>query len=1041
MPKANTDKEQLTAHMKQAHGRASSASLGRDADAWRGHWEQTAQQDTARPSVCIEYNLGSMSGGHKKKGTVVKQIIVSFKRKPPEELCRNCLTHTTCRQAPLRRASLPQQQDDLEDREIQQPENEGQCFSRRQSGGLYGRPGQVGAKDGMRQPKTGRDRSMSFPWTTRQQPQVVYVNFTKGTMSKQEALECLEAHTATSEPVALAEEEEREEGVGKKLSQEERWEDSISRQLDLKLSMSEATAAETPAGHTYRSPSLTVIDALAHERRTSFQKAPRALHRASTATESRRSSRSSLSPEEQEKQHARDCTPALLDTAQYITGEVVHKAVTVIQEPSEQTEEQQDLEDSMDVSLVTPAGAEDQTPAPNSSTNNGLLDTAQYITDGVVHKAVTVIQEPSEQTEEQQDVKDSMDVSLATLAGVEDQTPAPDNPTDDAPALLDTAQYITGEVVHKAVTVIQESSEQTEEQQDLEDSADVSLATSTGAEDQTPAPDSSTGNGLLDTAQYIKGGVVRKAVTVIQEPSEQTEEQQDLEDSADVSLATSTGAEDQTPAPDSSTNNGLLDTAQYIKGGVVRKAVTVIQEPSEQTEVQQDLEDSMDVSLATPAGAEDQTPAPDSPTDDALLDTAQYIKGGVVRKAVIVTQGPEEQTEEQQDLDQNMDEVTKATTEETESPADTPHSPTEDAPVLLDTDEYNRTKVLGKGVIAIQGTKQQPEELRDLEQSTDEVTRATATAAGAEIPRHIPHTVPHSPTDDAPVLLDTAQYIRTEVVRKAVIMTQAPVLQLEEQWNREGSMDEVMAATATTAEVTESPVYAPNCPTPDASTLLDTFQYIRNEVQGKATLLVRSPEQQPEEQQDLEQGVDEVVRATATAAGAESPAHALHSPTDNAPILLNTDEYNRTEVLGKGVIVIQGTNQQPEELKDLKQSTGEVMRATATAAEAEVLAHTLHSPTGNAPALLDTAQDIRGKVMGKAALNSSLKSSKQRPKVQQNLEKGTDNMLKATATAAQTAPTARRTAGPEKKYGRGTGRTNLLSRTREPSKRPPKPHS
>ncbi|XP_027565334.1 uncharacterized protein LOC113981864 isoform X1 [Neopelma chrysocephalum] len=798
MPKANMEKEQLAAHMKQVHGRASSASLGRDADAWRGHWEQTAQQDPAKPSVCIEYSLSSTSGEHKKKETVVKQVIVSFKRKPPEELCRSCLSHTTRSEAPSRRASLLQQQDGLEDRELQQPENEGQCFSRRQSGGLYGRPGQVSAKDGMRQPKTGRDRSMSFPWTTREQPQVVYVKFMTGTMSKQEVLERLEARTSTSEPVALAEEEEQEDGVDKKLSQEQKWEDAISRQLNLKLSTSEATAAETPAGHTYRSPSLAVIDALAHERRTDFQRAPRALHRASTAMESRRSSRGGLSPEEQEKQHARHCTPALLVTAQYITGEVVHKAVTVIQEPSEQTEEQQDLEDSVDVSL------------------------------------------------------------------------------------------------------------------------------------------------------------------------------------------------------------------------------------------------------ATPAGAENQTPAPDSPTDDALLDTAQYIKSAVVRKAVIVTQGPEEQIEEQQDLEQSTDEVTKATatTEGTESPADAPDSPTDDAPVLLDTDEYNRTKVLGKGVIATQGTKQQPEELRDLEQSTDEVTRATATAAGAEMPRHIPRTASHGPADDAPVLLDTAQYIRTEVVRKAVIMTQAPVLQLEEQWNREGSMDEVMAATATTAEVAGSPAYTLNCPTPDAPTLLDTFQYIRSEVQGKATLLVQSPEQQPEEQENLEQGMDEVVRATATAAGAESPAHALHSLTDNAPGLPDTDEYNRTKVLGKAVIVIQGTNQQPEELKDLKQSPGEVMRATATAAETEVLAHTLHSPAGDAPPLLDTAQDIKGQVLGKAALNSSLKSSKQRPKVQQNPEKGTDNMVRATTTAARTAPTARRTAGPpERKYGRGTGRTNLISRAREPSKRLPKPHS
>ncbi|KAJ7397013.1 hypothetical protein BTVI_139525 [Pitangus sulphuratus] len=788
MPKANMDKEHLAAHMKQTHGRASSASLGRDADARRGHWEQTAQQDPARPSVCIEYNLGSMSGGHKQKGAVVKQVLVSFKRKPPEELCKSCQTHTRDRQAPLRRATMPQQQDDLEDRELQQPENEGQCFSRRQSGGLSGRPGQVSAKEGMRQFKTGRDRGTSLPWTTPQQPQVVFVKFKVSTMSKKEVLEHLEAHAPTSEAVALAEEEEWEEGTDKTLSQEEKWEDAISRQLDLKLSISEATAAGIPAGLAYRSPPSTVIDALAHQRRTSFfQRAPRALHRASTATHS---------TGEQKKHHPRDCTPVLLDTAQYVRGEVVRKAVTVIQESSEEIEEQQDLEDSMDVSL------------------------------------------------------------------------------------------------------------------------------------------------------------------------------------------------------------------------------------------------------ATPAGADNQTPAPQSPTDDALLDTAQYITGEIMRKAVIVSQEPSEQTEEQQYLEQSTDEVTKATatTEGTESPADDQHSPTDDAPILLDTDDqYTRTKVLGKGVTVIQRTSQQPEELRDLEQSTDEVTRATATASGAEVSQHMPHIALHRPTGDVSVLLDTAQYIRTEVVRKAVIMTQAPVLKLEEHWNQEGSMGEVMAVTATTAKGAESPAYAPHHPTPDAPTLMDSSQYI-SEVLGKAPLLVQSPEQQPEEQQHLEQGIDEVVRATDTVAGAESPAHTLHSPTDNVPILLDTDQYTRTKVLGKGVTVIQGTNQQPEELRDLEQSTGEVMRATATAAEAEILADTLHSPAGSAPVLLDTAQDNRAEVLGKAApLNQS--SIKKRPKEQQNLEKCTNNMVRATVTAAGTAPTARRTAGPERKYGRGTGRTNLISRAREPSKRPPKPHS
>lgn len=138
-------REQLAAW--PASGLAVSASLGRDAGAGTGHRPQAAQQEPGL-SVCIEcYQSSTWLWGRKKQRPFVREIIISFKRRPPEDLDGSCPDRSAHREAPLWKATLPQPQDGLKD---QQPESQGQDFSLRCSGRLDDTPGQVSAKDGIR---------------------------------------------------------------------------------------------------------------------------------------------------------------------------------------------------------------------------------------------------------------------------------------------------------------------------------------------------------------------------------------------------------------------------------------------------------------------------------------------------------------------------------------------------------------------------------------------------------------------------------------------------------------------------------------------------------------------------------------------------------------------------------------------------------------------------------------------------------------------------------------------------------------------------
>ncbi|KAJ7417896.1 hypothetical protein WISP_62234 [Willisornis vidua] len=651
MSKTTTKKEELAAHTYQAHGEASSASLGRDASAGRGHREQTARQDPARVSVFIEGNLSSMSGH---KGAGVQQIVVSFKRKPPEELDRS-------RQAPLWKATLPQQQDDLEDREFRQPESNGQCFSCRQSGSLNGRPGQVRAKGGMGQPNTGLpntglDRNIRLSWTssstTPQQPQVVCVKITMGSRSKQEVLEQLEAHTATGEPVALTKEEECKDIIDKEQSQEE-WEGDTDQNLS----------------------------------------------------------------------HGEKCEDA------------------TEKEPSQ--EEQS--EDTINTQL---SQGEDNT---GTSSMNHWVNSL-----GLENKD----SHTSPQEEHSWPTSVGREAAEEAAAKLQSTSSDPVSPTDAH--MAHSAQVVSPQEEKHQTSLIHEEVKSTSSLDFIEP------VTATEAENQVPALHSPTASALaqLDTAQYIKGEVLDEAQLVFQCPSQQSEELLDLELSMSETTAAGTP---EGPAYRSLSPTVIDALAQQRRMSAFKRAPRALPRAS----------------IAGEQEKQHQTAcAP------ALLDTAQHVRS----EAVTVIWGPEEKAEELRDLAQSTHEVTTATAtaEEAESPAHAPHNNTADASTLLDTAQYIRSGVLGKAVTVIQGPEVKREELRDLAQSTHEVATATATAERAE-----------SPTADAAALLDMSKYIRSEILGKAVLVTQGPKEDKEEQMDLAKGRDNTMRTTAT-AEGTES---------------------------------------------------------------------------------------------------------------------------------------------------------------------------------------------------------------------------------------------
>ncbi|KAF4793159.1 hypothetical protein TURU_114131 [Turdus rufiventris] len=618
------NKEQLTAWPAQALGSSVSAFLNRDRRAGTGHQQQAAQQEPPGLSVCIEcYQSATWLQGHKKQGPFVREVIVSFTRRPPKDVDGSYPAKSSCRQGPLWKATVPQQQDGLQDRELQQPESQGQDFSLRCSGGLNDTPGQVSAEDGMGWPEMGLDRGTSLSWVAGCATPQVTGKFTKGILDKQVILEQLGAQAPIIKPVALTREQECEDATDAELSEEEEWADAIYTGLSEEEEWEDAIDAGLSEEEEWQDATDTELS-----RGTDVVASPRACWVCYWVNSS--------DLEDSKGSHAdpREAPSCRSSVGREAPGEAADKLLRASPAPVHPADAQ--LADSALPALL-PKEEEHHTPFKHEEAEP---------------PASSALEPPAS----------SAPMEAARAAGTENQAPAPHGPTAHGLAQLDTAQTVGAEDLDKAVLVVQGLDKASREMWDQEQSKDKvtrAMATTEGAENLEVGLHSPISNAvlLLDSTDYIRTEPVQRAWLMIQEPVHQPEEERQQEKSMDdvtAATARAEGPESPADAPHSPTvyTPPLLDMADYIRTEVVKRAWLMVQEPVQEPEEEWEQEGSRDkvrTAISKAAGAESPAHTPQSPTVDnpAPLDMADCIRTEIVEK--VPSKRPFQEMKEQQD--------------------------------------------------------------------------------------------------------------------------------------------------------------------------------------------------------------------------------------------------------------------------------------------------------------------------------------------------------------------------------------------------------
>ncbi|XP_056370024.1 uncharacterized protein LOC130265173 [Oenanthe melanoleuca] len=810
------------AEFAQAGPMSVSASLRRDADVGTGH----QQPQAGLASVHIECHQSPLW-----HGPVLKEVRMSFKRRPSEEPNRSFGAHGS-----------GQQQDGLENRE---PQSRGQGSSLRRSRALTDTPGQdskrssPAPKEGLSCPTDerrgasgrpegsevkecpldeedegedgratatpaaeeerclvgeeaagGPDPGQAFTYSI---PFSTFLDIlAEGSqMLRRKALNVLEKAliaaqgkeeqkrqdpTGSKEPV-LAESAQsiRAEGLDMEHPVKQgRGQQLAEAESVLELCRKEAAEARTPAGPPFRSPSPTVVNALAQERRTSvFNSDPRAL------------------PSSFSAMHRR--------------GE---------------WEQQEYLAHSMDSPLAVRARAAEAVSlahGPHSPTASGLalLDTALDMRDELLSKAKIMIKGSEVQSEEQGDLEQGTGRGMRVIApgdGTERPEHTVHSGTADVPLFLEHNDYIQTEVDKKAVLTVQKSLQHPEEEQDQK----LSTEESTRAEGPADYAQNLSAPAVIHTLARVKWlklvaralgvwGILRALrLAAAATANAGKEEKEGKEFIADVSY--------------------VLNVVEHTRT-VQDKAAFGMHASSQQIREQPVMKHNGDVSLAvtpTADGAKRQAHENHSCRADALvlLDYNDYIWTEVVKKAVLVVQKPFEYPKEQQEQELSAEGSRMA-----ERPLDCAQSLP--APMVINSlarqrwlrlvwrslralrlsskrtssteekkelradgaDVLDTAKCIGRDVQE-HAPSQQTVEQQGMKDKANVSSAVTPPAAGADRQTH----KTHGPRADTPVFLHYNDCIRTEVVKKALIMVQKPFEYPEEEQDQEPSTEESVGA-------------------------------------------------------------------------------------------------------------------------------------------------------------------------------------------------------------------------------------------------------
>ncbi|XP_027765991.1 flocculation protein FLO11-like, partial [Empidonax traillii] len=302
-----------------------------------------------------------------------------------------------------------------------------------------------------------------------------------------------------------------------------------------------------------------------------------------------------------------------------------------------------------------------------------MLDIPEIITTEM-SKTEPVIQGSDEQLMEQGDQEQTRVAEMQiTPTGTESPVPAPQSPSEGSQAVLDMAELITTDILRKAELEMQGSSQELEEQGELEQSTAADLETVPAEENReslVSAPHSpcSTASPLASSLEVL---VARKQ----ENPQAVAQEGPSSASSVGTQVAAEAARELPSPAPAPLTPTEAEPAAAAPAGAAEEEEPQGPLAP-EETKAEGSAASG---ELVPSAGTQSPVPAPQSPSEgsQALLDTDQSSSSEFLSKAKLKIQGSGRERVEQGDLEESTDtETGTAITADGEgSPVPAPQSP------------------------------------------------------------------------------------------------------------------------------------------------------------------------------------------------------------------------------------------------------------------------------------------------------------------------------------------------------------------------------
>ncbi|KAJ7406947.1 hypothetical protein WISP_129721 [Willisornis vidua] len=288
------------------------------------------------------------------------------------------------------------------------------------------------------------------------------------------------------------------------------------------------------------------------------------------------------------------------------------------------------------------------------------------------------------------------------------------SPSEGSQALLDTAHHIAGEILSQAELELQGSSQQAEEQRELEESMTAeTVRTVTPEMPQTPVNTleriSDGIPALMDVEHDIFSEMLSNSLLEVQRLSQELEEERELEQSRAAEMSSSEGSQ------------ALLDFAELISTEILSQAELELRRSIQQLQAQRELEQSRAAKVVrtvpeereeSPVAApQSPVPAPQGPSESkqALLDFTKLISTEIWNESELELQRSIQQLQAQKELEQTMaaEMVTTVPSEREESPVPAPQNPSEGSQALLDFADRMSTEILSQAKLELRRSIQQ----------------------------------------------------------------------------------------------------------------------------------------------------------------------------------------------------------------------------------------------------------------------------------------------------------------------------------------------